>query len=235
MSRRLRGVVVAVLFLASTVAFMAGSALIGWFLDGAGPLGALAAGVALEACTAVAVLAIAVVVRPVLQEATPGLAGAYLGLRAAECLVILAVGGWFLLTRTPWAPHELLVYAATGVAGVVLSVALLRGRLVPTPLALLGLLGYAALLAGGVLDAAGVVSLGSAAGAAFYVPGAVFEVALPVWLLVRGFGPAGGRPSTTDAQAVAQAIETSSAAPAPDASSPGPASAAAASAAAPSR
>lgn len=103
--------------------------------------------------------------------------------------MILAAGGWFVVTWTPWAQYELLVYAVTASAGLVLSAALLRGRLVPRPLAGLGMVGCAALLVGVVLDAVGMLSLDSAAGGAFFAPGAVFEIALPVWLLARGFAP----------------------------------------------
>lgn len=98
-----------------------------------------------------------------------------------------------VVTRAPWSQYELLVYAATGSAGLVLSRALLRGRLVPRVLGVVGVVGYAALLAGGVLDVVGVLGLGSTGGSAFFVPGAVFEIALPVWLLVKGFSPAGLR------------------------------------------
>ncbi len=191
MSRRAVGIAVALLFLASTVTFVLGSSLITAAFAPGGTTPQLAGGVALETFTALAVLAIALLVRPVLAERTPGLATAYLGLRAAECAAILGVGSWFLVTSTPWTQYELLVYAATGSAGLVLSWALLRGRLVPRALALLGVVGYAVLLLGGLLDAVGVLALGSTAGSVFYLPGGVFEVALPIWLLVKGFSPPG--------------------------------------------
>lgn len=59
---------------------------------------------------------------------------------------------------------------------------LYRSRLVPRPLAALGLVGYGALFAGGVVELYGV-DLGTL----HYVPGGIFELALPFWLFFKGF------------------------------------------------
>jgi hypothetical protein len=60
-----------------------------------------------------------------------------------------------------------------------------RAGLTPAFLAGWGLIGYAALLAGAVLEI-----LGYPVGVALAVPGGLFEVALGVFLLTRGLGPA---------------------------------------------
>ncbi len=76
---------------------------------------------------------------------------------------------------------------AWSIGGLVLCRVLLRAGLVPRPLALLGLVGYAAFLAGSVLEV-----LGHSVGNALSVPGGLFEVSLGVLLIARGFsGPDG--------------------------------------------
>jgi hypothetical protein len=63
----------------------------------------------------------------------------------------------------------------------------LRTRLVPRALSILGLVGYAALFVGASLDALGFVDTMAGAGVVALVPGGLFELALPIWLFVRGF------------------------------------------------
>ena len=71
---------------------------------------------------------------------------------------------------------------ALSIGGVVLCRVLLRARLVPRLLALGGLFGYAVFFAGSVLEI-----LGYAVGTALSVPGGLFEVALGVLLIAKGF------------------------------------------------
>lgn len=71
---------------------------------------------------------------------------------------------------------------AWSIGGLVLARVLLRAGLVPGPLARLGLLGYTASLGGSALEV-----LGHRVGTAMSVPGGLFEVALAVLLIVRGF------------------------------------------------
>ena len=55
----------------------------------------------------------------------------YLILRAVECLTIVAIGGYFLTSRTQWNASVLLVYAVSGAARLILSSALWTSWLVP--------------------------------------------------------------------------------------------------------
>lgn len=74
---------------------------------------------------------------------------------------------------------------SVSIGGLVLCRVLLRARLVPRLLALLGLVGYAAFFAGSVLEV-----LGYAVGNVLSAPGGLFEVALGVLLIARGItGP----------------------------------------------
>ena len=68
-----------------------------------------------------------------------------------------------------------------------MSYLLLRTRLVPRGLSVLGLVGYPALLLATVLDVLGIVDAVAGAGLVGLVPGGLFELLLPIWLFVRGF------------------------------------------------
>ena len=69
-----------------------------------------------------------------------------------------------------------------GLGGLLLCRALFQARLVPRPLAVLGMVGYPVLAAGEMLGI-----LGYDVGMVHYAPGFLFEVALGVLLLVKGF------------------------------------------------
>lgn len=61
---------------------------------------------------------------------------------------------------------------------------LFRTRLIPRPLAALGIIGYAIHLAGASAEIFGIhISL------ILLIPGMIFELALPVWLFIKGFQP----------------------------------------------
>ena len=77
---------------------------------------------------------------------------------------------------------------AVGLSGVVLCRVLLRARLVPRFVAIWGLLGYALLGLG-----AGLEVLGVGVGLLLSVPGGLFELALGVLLIARGFPMARSR------------------------------------------
>jgi hypothetical protein len=66
-----------------------------------------------------------------------------------------------------------------------LAALLYRSGLVPRWLAALGLIGYATHMAGAAAEIFGVPI-----GLVLLIPGAIFELALPAWLLTKGFNPA---------------------------------------------
>jgi hypothetical protein len=69
--------------------------------------------------------------------------------------------------------------------GVFLSLLLFRTRLIPQVLAGLGVLGYMVHAAGSVSEMFGVpLSM------YLLIPGALFEVGIALWLIVKGFQPA---------------------------------------------
>jgi hypothetical protein len=61
---------------------------------------------------------------------------------------------------------------------------LLQARLVPRPLAILGLIGYSVLAVGGILEL-----FGYGVGLVFSIPGGLFELVLGVLLIARGVRP----------------------------------------------
>jgi hypothetical protein len=61
---------------------------------------------------------------------------------------------------------------------------LLRTRLIPRPLVILGLIGYPILAAGTIAELFGIHI-----GLLLTIPGGLFELALAFWLLIKGFNP----------------------------------------------
>jgi hypothetical protein len=142
---------------------------------------------------------------PILEQHGRRTALAYLTMMSAEA-VLLGLGALSLLMVIPLHDRgadpmlgELAVDANNlvyqcgelllGVAGVFLCTLLARTGLVPRYLAGWGAAGYAVLAAGSVAELCGVHI-----GVALSIPGGLFEVALGIWLLIRGF-----RPSTANA------------------------------------
>ena len=69
-----------------------------------------------------------------------------------------------------------------GVAGLILCSAFFRSHLIPRPLAVWGLVGYAVILCGSVLEILGF-NLNSIQA----IPGGLWEVFIGVWLIAKGF------------------------------------------------
>ena len=188
MSRRAVARAVGILFVVQMITAMFGTSLIQSFVDGNAEPAPMMVGVALMACSGLAVVAIGLLMYPVLKRVNPTLAVWYPILRVVECLVSAACGV-YLLTQLEVVPNHLLwVYVPTGVGGIILSYLLLISRLVPRLIALLGLVGYALLTIGVPLDLLGVLDMSAGAGMLLVVPGGLFElVVLPIWLIARGF------------------------------------------------
>ena len=212
---RRTAVLVGALFLISTATFIVSNALITPLLGSPNFLAAVAnhsqlmitaALIALIEGTATAGLAIALY--PILKRQHPALALGYAGMRIAELAVAavgFGLGGLLLVTLSATAPNGvnsemlgtllvalrpwtlMLVYVYTAIGGLMLSYMLLRNRLVPRWLSVLGLIGYPALLLAAVLDMLGIVDTVAGPGLVWLVPGGLFELLLPIWLFARGF------------------------------------------------
>ena len=183
--------IVGVLFVVQMVTAMVGTSLIQAFVDGNTDRIPLRAGVLLMMGAGLAVVGIGLLMYPILREVNPRLATWYPILRITECLVS-AVCSVFLLAQSQVVSNHLLwVYLPTGLGGIILTYLLFVSRLVPRPIALLGLVGYVLLTIGVPLDLLGLLDMSAGAGLLLVVPGGLFELAfLPVWLISKGFGAA---------------------------------------------
>ena len=189
MSRRTIAVVVGILFIVQMVTAMIGTSLIQAFVDG-DTREAPTAGVLLMMCSGIAVVGIGLLMYRVLKEVNQRLAIWYPILRIVE-LTVSAACGVYLLNQLQVVPNHLLwVYVPTGLGGLILTYLLFVSRLVPRPIAVLGLVGYASLSLGVPLDLLGVLDMNEGPGLALLAPGGLFEfVLMPIWLIAKGFGP----------------------------------------------
>ncbi|HEX5506548.1 MAG TPA: DUF4386 domain-containing protein [Thermomicrobiales bacterium] len=149
---------------------------------------------------------------PVLKRHGERLAFGYLGYRIVDAVFI---GLWvlFLLLQIPLGREYLSAGAAAtsslqalsavamqaslyayqlamlfvGLAGLLLCSVFYRARLVPRPVAVWGLAGYAIHLGGAVLEL-----LGFKLGLLPVLPGGLWELFIGVWLIAKGFSPSPG-------------------------------------------
>ncbi len=187
-SRRATATLVGVLFVVQMVTAMFGTSMIEAFVEGDTDRASLTLGVLLMMGAGLAVVLIGLLMYPVLKEVNPRLAVWYPVLRITECLVSAACGVYLLVESQVVPNHLLWVYVPTGVGGVILTYLLVVSRLVPRPIALLGLVGYGLLTVGVPLDLLGLLDMSEGAGLLLVVPGGLFElVFFPVWLITKGF------------------------------------------------
>jgi hypothetical protein len=179
------------LFIAQMVTAMVGTSLIQAFTDGDTGRAQVTLGVLLMTVSGLAVVAIGLLMYPVLKDVNPDLAVWYPILRIAE-FVVSAACGIYLLAQLEAVPnHMLWIYVPTGLGGIVLTYLLFVSRLVPRAIAVLGLVGYAALTIGVPLDLLGLLDMSAGPGLLLVIPGGLFElVFLPAWLIIKGFNPA---------------------------------------------
>ena len=188
MSRNGIAVTVGILFFVQMVTGMFGTSLIQAFADGDTDRGPVTVGVLLMTCSGLAVVGIGLLMYQVLKSVNHQLAFWYPVLRIIE-FTVSTVCGVILLAQMEVVPHYLLwVYIPTAIGGLVLNYLLFVSKLVPRPIAVLGLLGYALLAVGVLLDLLGVLDMNAGPGMVLLVPGFLFEFAVfPIWLIAKGF------------------------------------------------
>ena len=200
MSPRKIAVTVGVLFFAQMATAMVGTSLIQAFIDGSRDRPSLTAGVLLMLCSGLAVVGIGILMYQVLKDVNQKVAVWYPALRVTE-FAVSTVCGAYLLIQLQVVPNYLLwVYIPTGLGGLVLNHLLFVSRLVPRPIAMLGLLGYGLFTIGVPLDLLDVLNMNDGVGMLILAPGFLFElVVLPIWLIAKGFTPAVVRPAVRPA------------------------------------
>ena len=161
-------------------------------------------GVLLTMLSGLAIVAIGLLMYPVLKHVDRRLAVWYPVLRVVE-FAVSAACGVYLLTQLQVVPnHNLWVYIPTGIGGLIFTYLLFASRLVPRSIAVLGIVGYASLLLGVLLDLLGVLDMAAGAGMVLLVPGGLFEfVFLPIWLIAKGFSSTAAVPRTSATALVA--------------------------------
>lgn len=164
-------------------------------------------GVLLQFVDAAAVVGIGLLLFPILRRHSETVALSYVATRILE-LAFLVVGGIGTLSLIALSKETiqagttgtsstltvgallvsgshtayLIAMGALGLGSLPFCYLLYRSRLIPRFMSVLGLVGYAALLAGALLELFGVNLYMFQ-----YVPGGAFELILPVWLIVKGF------------------------------------------------
>ena len=199
---RTESVAAGILFIAATAATMAGFALTDPILGGTDVAGQVAkqrswiiVGVILEITNALASAGIAMALFPIIWRYTQGLAVTYLGLRVIEAgLGVVAATGLLIL----FSPENgvvgvtihdsafLLVLTLFSVGTLVLYPVLFSYRLVPVILSVWGLIGGMMLLLSCMLILFGWINSGSTIDTLLSLPIWLNEMALAIWLLLRG-------------------------------------------------
>jgi Domain of unknown function (DUF4386) len=216
-STRTTAVLVGLLFLTATAAFIVANALnVGvlnrpdFLTDASAHTPALATA-ALLVLGQFGVVGIAVLLFPLLKHYGEALALAHVGFRVTELaaslfylavpLLAIELGTGLragtidasastslgALLHAQYSVAILMIYLVTSAGGLCMTILLYRSRLIPRPIATLGLIGYPTLLAGCVLDLLKVVDITQGIGLVALVPGGIFELLLPIWLLAKGF------------------------------------------------
>lgn len=195
MTSSIRGRIVGVLFLGAFVCYGIGNALVDR------PIG-----VALMLLNSVVVVAIGALVFGVLRRRHSRTAAIYLLARCLEA-ALLAVGLLLLVLMASPQGNDLcyqLAMIILGIGSVPFCWVLLRDRFVPGWLAVCGIVGYVLLAVGAWLELIGLT-----VGLVFSVPGGLFEIALGVILIARGFKARVATPRPTPVDTSSDRLEVS--------------------------
>ena len=155
---------------------------------------------------------------PILKQHSERRAVGYLGFRIMDALFI-AIMVLFILVQIPIGSEYLsagasdasylqalstvfmraqldaynIAMTTLGISGLILCYSFYTAKLVPRLLAVWGLVGYATILCGSVLEVLGFNLLTIHA-----IPGGLWEVFIGVWLIVKGFNPSAFVPEPTN-------------------------------------
>lgn len=210
---RTAAVVVGALILTATASYLVGSALIESAIEAPYDFATLAetrvrVGLFLEFINAAAVVGVGVLLFPILRKYREGMALGYAATRVLESALLLVSALFVLLflslangdgpagatgapQREPLATWAMegydlafqLAMIVLGAGSLLLAFVLYEARLVPRFLPILAFVGYVSLFASGWLEIAGHSA------AWLYIPGGLFELIFPLWLIVKGFNP----------------------------------------------
>lgn len=200
--QRKNEVIIGVLFLLATASYMLGSGLVEAALKVTdfNDINAkqIKTGVLLELINSAAVVGIAALLFPILRKYSEGLTMIYVSSRIIESalLLIAAIAPLLFITLNQVEAQQLnamvtlfadysfqMAMVSLSAGSVFFCYILYKNRLIPRSLSTLGFIGYLLLLASSLLSIIGFEDT-----TLFYIPGALFEIIFPLWLLIKGFG-----------------------------------------------
>ncbi|MCF2908119.1 DUF4386 domain-containing protein [Pseudoalteromonas sp. DL2-H2.2] len=215
MSHQLAARIAGLLFLISTSSYMYADSILSpllrlpdFLMQAAQHDSTLALAALLEFINCAAVVGISILVYPIIKQYSERVAMGYIAGRVIEAAMLIS-GAVILMTFVTMGDKLavssvvnseqiyimgsglkaeryfsfLMGMIALAIAGFLLNVTLFKYRLIPRLLSALGLLGYVMLLLKVLFDFFDV----SAGGSWMYMPGALFELLLPLWLIFKGF------------------------------------------------
>jgi hypothetical protein len=115
------------------------------------------------------------------------LAHGYRALRIGEGLMIIAAGVYMVTTKNEFFHCDAFIYMFTASSGLIFSYLLYVSGLIPRFLAQLGLVGYIVLAIGIPVTLMSTVQLDEGWGLIFVAAGAVFDLVVPMLLIIKGF------------------------------------------------
>lgn len=213
-SNRKTAITVGIFMLGATVAFMIGSGLIQSVLSNPEYLNdvypdktKLIAGMFLELVDAALIFGIGMLMFPILKKHSPAVAIGYFGTRVMEAVILVASilsllilmplsqeyiaagatdGSYYQTIGTLVIQgHDMafqLAMLVLGMGSLMFCYLLYKSKLIPRLISVIGFIGYLALIASSSLEILGVDT-----GMILFVPGAIFEIIFPIWLIVKGF------------------------------------------------
>lgn len=213
-SNRKTAITVGIFMISATVVFMIGSGLIDSVLNNPENLNhvypnktKLLLGMFLELIDAAFVFGIGMLMFPILKKHNEAIAIGYFGIRVMEAatlvvsililLILMPLSNEFVATGTPVGSyyqtigtlvingHELafqLAMLVLGLGSLMFCYLLYTSKLIPRIISVIGFIGYVALIASSCLTIFGVE-----VGMSLFIPGAIFEILFPIWLIVKGF------------------------------------------------
>ena len=211
---RKQAVGIGILFLTAMASYMVGSELTASSVNSANQftninMNFLQFGIILEFINSAAVLGIAVLFHRILKTYSETTSILYVLSRSLEAFLLL-ICSVCTLTIALTNPQNVQVVApylfsmrellfqtamiALGAGSIFMCQTLFTSRLIPRPLSILGIVGYTALLLSGLLSLFGYHQFGMM----LFIPGALFEIAFPLWLFWKGFTPKAPNGRLTD-------------------------------------
>jgi len=213
-TNRMTARIVGILFLFATVTYMIGSGLLDSVLNAPDYLMNLypnktqvITGVLLEFIDAAAVVGIGLLLYPILKKHNKTIALGYAGVRIVEAVILIfgairtlsliTLSREFIQAGAPEGSNFQALGASTiaesylayqmamivlGLGSLMFCYLLYKTILVPRLISILGIIGYAALFTGMLLEI-----FGFNLGLVLLIPSGLFELILPIWLIVKGF------------------------------------------------